>query len=45
MMDVRRPTYQRLATFTVLTTGRAPQDIAAEIVQLLESEQTGDRRE
>lgn len=45
MMDVRRPTYQRLATFTVLTSGRAPQDIAAEIVQLLETEQTGDRRE
>ena len=37
MMDVRRPTYERLATFTVLTTGRTPQDIAAEIVQHLES--------
>lgn len=39
MMDLRRPTYERLATFSVLTTGRAPQDIAAEIVQRLE--QTG----
>jgi 3-dehydroquinate synthase len=37
MMNVRRPTYERLATFTVLTTGRTPQDIAAEIVQRLES--------
>jgi shikimate kinase len=37
MMDVRRPTYERLATFTVLTTGRTPQDIAAEVVQHLES--------
>jgi len=45
MMDLRRPTYSRLATFTVLTTGRTPQDVAAEIVQLLEAEQTGDRRE
>jgi shikimate kinase len=31
MMDIRRPTYQRLATFTVQTSGRTPQDIAAEI--------------
>jgi shikimate kinase len=45
MMDVRRPTYERLATFTVLTTGRTPQDIAAEIAHLLESEQTGDSSE
>jgi len=37
MMNLRRPTYERLATFTVLTTGRTPQDIAAEIVQRLES--------
>jgi len=33
MMDLRRPTYERLATFTVVTTGRTPQDIAAEIAQ------------
>ena len=45
MMDLRRPTYERLATFTVLTAGRTPQEIAAEIVHLLESGQTGDRRE
>jgi len=31
MMDVRRPIYEGLARFTVLTTGRTPQDIAAEI--------------
>jgi shikimate kinase len=36
MMDVRRPTYERLATFTVLTTGRTPRDIAAEIIARLE---------
>jgi len=35
MMDLRRPTYQRLATFTVLTTGRTPQDVAAEIARRL----------
>jgi shikimate kinase len=35
MMEVRRPTYERLATFTVQTSGRTPQDIAAEIVQRL----------
>jgi len=35
MMEVRRPTYERLATFTVQTAGREPQDIAAEIVQEL----------
>ena len=35
MMDVRRPTYEALATFTVQTGGRTPQDIAAEIVQRL----------
>jgi shikimate kinase len=45
MMDVRRPTYERLATFTVVTTGREPQDIAAEIVQRLKVEQSGDRVE
>jgi shikimate kinase len=36
MMDLRRPTYERLATLTVLTSGRTPQDIAAEIVQRLD---------
>ena len=35
MMDARRPTYERLASFIVQTAGRAPQDVAAEIVQLL----------
>lgn len=37
MMDARRPTYERLATMTVLTSGRTPRDIAAEIVGSLES--------
>lgn len=37
MMDARRPTYERLATFSVQTAGRTPQDIAAEIVQRLET--------
>jgi len=55
MMELRRPTYERLATFTVLTTGRTPQDVATEIVQRLEQTRleqtrldiggTGDRRE
>jgi shikimate kinase len=36
MMQIRRPTYERLATFTVLTTGREPDDIAAEIVHRLD---------
>jgi shikimate kinase len=36
MMALRRPTYEGLATLTVLTTGRTPQDIAHEIVQRLE---------
>jgi len=49
MMDLRRPTYERLASFSVLTTGRTPQDIAAEIVQRLgqsrpETDGTGDTR-
>ena len=35
MMDARRPTYERLATITVPTAGRTPQDIAAEIAQRL----------
>ena len=38
MMDTRRATYERLATFSVQTAGRAPKDIAAEIVQRLESD-------
>ena len=37
MMEKRRPTYERLATFSVQTTGRAPRDIAAEIVRRLEA--------
>lgn len=37
MMDERRPTYERLASFTVQTAGRAPQDIAVEIAQELET--------
>lgn len=37
MMELRRPTYERLATFRVQTTGRQPQEVAAEIVQLLEA--------
>jgi shikimate kinase len=43
MMDKRRPTYERLATFTVQTSGRPPQDIAAEILDRLEPK-TGDRQ-
>lgn len=43
MMEVRRPTYERIATFSVLTTGRTPRDVAAEIVQLLANDRTGDR--
>jgi predicted secreted protein len=35
-MDLRRPTYERLASFTVQTNGLDPQDIAAEIVRRLE---------
>jgi shikimate kinase len=35
MMEMRRPTYERLATFVVQTGGREPQDVAAEIVQRL----------
>lgn len=35
LMEVRRPVYERLATATVLTDGRAPEDIAGEIVALL----------
>ena len=44
MMETRRPTYERLATFSVQTAGRTPQEIAAEVVQRLETGNTGDRR-
>ena len=37
MMELRRPTYERLASFSVQTAGRPPQEIAAEIVRLLET--------
>lgn len=44
MMEARRPTYQRLATFSVQTAGRPPQDVAAEIVQRLNDlNDNGDR--
>jgi shikimate kinase len=43
MMDARRPTYERLATFSVQTAGRTPQDVAAEIVQRLHLNDEGDR--
>ncbi len=36
MMDTRRPTYERLATFSVQTAGRTPEDIATEIARRLE---------
>ncbi|KYH44568.1 shikimate kinase [Branchiibius sp. NY16-3462-2] len=36
LLKERRPRYQELATFTVDTTGREPQDIAAEILTRLE---------
>ena len=50
MMDLRRPTYERLATFAVQTAGRPPQEIAAEIVQRLnksdlQTDRTGDSHE
>jgi len=44
MMETRRPTYERLATFSVQTAGRTLQEIAAEIVQRLETGDTGDQR-
>lgn len=44
MMEVRRPTYQRLATLCVQTAGRSPHDIAAEIVQQLRTNRTGEPR-
>lgn len=45
MMDTRRSTYERLATFSVQTAGRTPQDIAAEILQRLEPDMAGDPSE
>jgi shikimate kinase len=44
MMQTRRPTYERLATFSVQTAGRTPREIAAEIVQRLDTGDTGDQR-
>ena len=38
MMDERRPTYERLATFSVQTAGRTPQDIAGEIVERMDNQ-------
>ena len=35
LMEVRRPVYERLATATVLTDGRTPEDAADEILALL----------
>ena len=35
MMEARRATYERLATFSVQTAGRTPQDVAAEIARRL----------
>ena len=44
MMEARRPTYERLATFSVQTAGRTPQEVAAEIVQRLnDQDDDGDR--
>lgn len=45
MMETRRPTYERLATFSVQTGGRKPREIAAEIVQQLEAGETGETGE
>lgn len=35
LMEVRRPVYERLATATVLTDGRTPEDVADEVVTVL----------
>ncbi|NNG41268.1 AAA family ATPase [Flexivirga sp. ID2601S] len=35
LMDQRRPTYERLATWVVDTAGRVPEDISAEVVGLV----------
>lgn len=37
LLDQRRPLYQEVATFTVATDGRTPQDVAGEIVSTLKS--------
>jgi shikimate kinase len=37
LMDTRRPTYERLATLKVHTSGRTPAEVAAEIAGLLEA--------
>jgi shikimate kinase len=42
MMDIRRPTYERLSSFTVLTTGLSPQAIASEIARRLEWTELGE---
>ena len=36
LMNERRPVYERVATHRVDTAGRTPEDVAAEIVRLLE---------
>ncbi len=38
LMDQRRPFYAEVATTTVVTDGRTPEEIAAEIAQLLRTE-------
>ncbi|PZG18566.1 shikimate kinase [Micromonospora craterilacus] len=38
LMDQRRPLYAEVATATVVTDGRTPEEIAAEIAQLLRKE-------
>jgi shikimate kinase len=40
LMEVRRPVYERLATATVLTDGRAPEDVADELSLIHISEPT-----
>jgi shikimate kinase len=35
LLDQRRPLYEQVATFTVVTDGRAPEEIAAELLELL----------
>ncbi|GAA4686470.1 shikimate kinase [Phytohabitans rumicis] len=35
LMDQRRPLYEQVATFTVSTDGRTPEEIAAEVLTLL----------
>jgi shikimate kinase len=38
LLDQRRPLYTEVATHAVVTDGRTPQDITAEIVELLADE-------